>query len=111
MPLARTNGVSAIVARARTRDNQRPWPARYATYWSDAHAERKIQTWKGLATAKGVRECEDPLVSGRCHVAVVTTSSPSNGDPRFRGDGGMVTVNPYGDTFCHTFGRLFDVWS
>ena len=25
----------------------------------------------------------------------------------------MVTMNPYGDMFCHTFGRLFDVsiWS
>ena len=56
MPLARTNGVSAIVARAQTRDNQRPWPARCATYWSDAHAEKKIHTWKGLATLKGVLE-------------------------------------------------------
>ena len=81
MPLAQTNGVSTIVARERTRDNQRPLPARCATYWSGAHAEKKIQTWKGLATAKGVRECEDPLASGRCHVPVVFASSPSNGDP------------------------------
>ena len=29
----------------------------------------------------------------------------------FEGDGGMVTMNPYKDMFCHTFGRAFDVWS
>ena len=23
----------------------------------------------------------------------------------------MTTKNPYGDIFCHIFGRLFDVWS
>ena len=29
----------------------------------------------------------------------------------FEGDGGMSTMNPYGDMFCRTFGRLFDVSS
>ena len=43
MPLVRTNGVLTIVDRARTRDNQRPWPAKYATYRPLAHAERKIE--------------------------------------------------------------------
>ena len=28
----------------------------------------------------------------------------------FERDGGMMTKNPYGDMFCHIFGRLFDVW-
>ena len=27
----------------------------------------------------------------------------------FGPDGGMKTKTPYGDVFCHTFGRLFDV--
>ena len=29
----------------------------------------------------------------------------------FEGDEGMMTINPYGDVFCHVFGRVFDVWS
>ena len=29
----------------------------------------------------------------------------------FEGDGGMMTMTPCGDVFCHVFGRLFDVWS
>ena len=81
MPLVRTNGVSTIVARARSRDNERSMPARYTTYWPLAHADKKIKKQKGLATAQGVWEGGDPLVCGRCLVAVVMTSSPSNGDP------------------------------
>ena len=65
MPLARTNGVSTIVALARTWHNQHPWPARCATYWSVAHAERKIQAWKGLVAARGTWEGEDHLLFGR----------------------------------------------
>ena len=44
MPLVQTNGASTIVARERTWDNEHPMPARYATYWSLAHKERKIST-------------------------------------------------------------------
>ena len=29
----------------------------------------------------------------------------------FERDGGMMTMDPYGDTFCHSFSRLFDVSS
>ena len=75
MSLVRTNGVSAIIACARTRDNQRPWPARCSTYWPVAHAERKIQIWKGLATAKGIWEGDYPLISCRCCVDVIYPSS------------------------------------
>ena len=43
MSLVGTNGVSTIVDRAQTRDNQCPWPAKYTTYRLLAHTERKIQ--------------------------------------------------------------------
>ena len=29
----------------------------------------------------------------------------------FERDGGVMTKTPYGDVFCHIFGRLFDVSS
>ena len=83
MPLVRTNGASAIVARARVWEKQRPWPARYAAYGSLAHSERKILKWKGLAMVRGVCGDKDHLVSGRYCVAAVMTLSPGNGDPWF----------------------------
>ena len=112
MQLVRTNGVSTIVGRARTRDNERPWRAKYATYRPLAHTERTIQTQKGLATASGVWEGEDiplfvaivvsPLLWRHPELTVILD---------FERDGGMMTKTPYGVMFCHIFGRLFDVLS
>ena len=81
MPLVRTNGVSTIVARAQTLDNQRPWLERCATYWSDVYTQRKIQTWKGLDTARSILKAQHLLVSGRYCVAIVMALSKSNGYP------------------------------
>ena len=64
MPLVRTNGVLAIVDRARTRDYQRPWPAKYVTYRPLAHTERKIHTYtrrKGWSRSAAVGEAKIPL--------------------------------------------------
>ena len=61
--------------------------------------------------ASGVWEDEDPLVCGRCCVAVMMTSPRKTVILDFERDGGMMTKNPYEDMFCHIFGQLFDVRS
>ena len=108
MSLVQTNGILAIVFRAQTWDNQRPWPARCATYWSAAHTERKMQTWKGLGVF-----VETKITSFL--VVFVPTSFIRRPEWQFRGnfeeDRGMITTNPYKDRFCHTFGQLFDRWN
>ena len=81
MPLVRTNRVSTIVAPCANMTQSMPLAAIYATYRLLAHSARKIQTQKGLAMARGVRGGEDSLAGGRCCVAVVIMTPPSNGDP------------------------------
>ena len=43
LTLVRTIVISVIVPRAQTRDDQRPWLAKYTTHRPLIHAERKIQ--------------------------------------------------------------------
>ena len=114
MTLVQTIVISAIIARARTWDNQRPWPAKYATYLQTPRPCRKKDTKVervGYDQGRLGRQRSPrlrPLWCRRCYDV-----APNDcWEAILKMTGGWWSLTHIEICMCcQTFDRLFDGWS
>ena len=110
MSLVRTNGISTIVAREHETINA---PCRQDTLLIGPSPTQKgrYKSKKGWPRLRAFWKAEIPSFAAVVVPWSLCRRPQATVILDFESDGGMLTMNPYGDMFCHIFGRLFYMWS